>query len=402
MRSLSAAPHRMMFFAGMLCVAASGLWWLLELAGRALPALAPPAAVAPLWAHSWLMLFGLFGPFIMGFLFTTFPRWQSGPEVPRSAYVPIFVLLAGSLAAAIAGLLFSSMLFFVGVVLGAFAWLAGWLALLRVMLAAQNVVAHAVVAAIAVGLGTAAQFLFAVGVYAGDVVLMHMVLRVALWAALLPLFFAVCHRMVPFFTQAAVPGYQAYRPLWWLVLATALFLSHQALAVTSQYGWLWIPDGLLAALTLGVGLRWRPMAGRGNPLLWTLYVAYFWLPAGLLLQLVADLGFATTGDWLVGRSPIHALGIGFMSSMMVAMVTRVSLGHSGRKLWMDRFTVLCFFAVQSAAVLRVASELTQSRWPALMPLLLLLSIAFWVAGMGSWALRYGRMYVEPRVDGKPG
>lgn len=402
MRSLPAAAHRMMFFAGMLSVAASGLWWLLELAGRTLPALAPPAAVAPLWAHSWLMLFGLFGPFIMGFLFTTFPRWQSGPEVPRSAYVPIFALLAASLAAAIAGLLFSSMLFFIGVVLGAFAWLAGWIALLRVMLAARNVIAHAVVAAIAVGLGTAAQFLFAVGVYAGDGVLMHMVLRVALWAALLPVFFAVCHRMLPFFTQAAVPGYQVYRPLWWLVLATALFLSHQALALTSQYGWLWIPDGLLAALTLGVGLRWRPLASRGNPLLWTLYVAYFWLPAGLLLQLVADLGFATTGDWLLGRAPVHALGIGFMSSMMVAMVTRVSLGHSGRRLWMDRFTVLCFFAVQSAAVLRVAGELAQAQWPALFQPLLLASIALWVAGLGSWALRYGRMYVEPRVDGKPG
>lgn len=391
-----------MFFAGMLSVVASGSWWALELVGRTLPALAPSTAVAPLWAHSWLMLFGLFGPFVMGFLFTTFPRWQSGPEVPRSAYVPIFVLLAASLAAAVAGLLFSSLWFFIGVVLGACAWLAGWVVLLRVLLAAQSVVSHAVVAAIAIGFGAAAQFLFAVGAYTGNVTLLHMALRLALWTSLLPLFFAVCHRMVPFFTQAAVPGYQAYRPLWWLVVATTLFLSHEALALASLYDWLWIPDGLLVALTLAVGLRWRPLAGRGNPLLWTLYVAYFWLPAGLLLQLFADLGPMTTGGWLVGRAPIHALGMGFMSSMMIAMVTRVSLGHSGRKLWMDRFTVLCFLAVQSAAVLRVASELAQTRWPTLFLPLLLASIAFWVAGLCPWAVRYGRMYVEPRVDGRPG
>lgn len=402
MKSLQAAPHRMMFLAGMLGVAASGLWWLAELAGRALPALAPPAAVAPLWAHSWLMLFGLFGPFIMGFLFTTFPRWQAGPEVPRAAYVPVFVLLAASLASAVTGLLFSSLWFFVGVVLGAFAWLGAWIALLRVMLGAQNVVAHAVVAAGAVGLGTATHFLFAVGVYSGDVTLLHMLLRLALWAALLPLFFAVCHRMLPFFTQAAVPGYQAHRPLWWLVAATALFLAHQALALASLYGWLWLPDGLLFALTLAAGLRWRPLASRGNPLLWTLYVAYFWLPAGLFLQLLADLGFAMTGDWLVGRAPVHALGIGFMSSMLVAMVTRVSLGHSGRKLWMDRFTLLCFLAIQGAALLRVASELAQWRRPALFLPLLLASVALWVAGLWPWAWRYGRVYLAPRVDGKPG
>lgn len=401
-RALAAAPHRMMFFAGMLAAVVSGLWWLLELAGRVAPALAPPAAVAPLWAHSWLMLFGLFGPFILGFLFTTFPRWQSGPEVPRSAYLPVFVLVICSLAAAVAGLLFSSLWFFIGVVLGALAWLAGWIVLLRAMLAAQNVVSHAIVAAGAIGLGAASHFLFAVGIYTGDVTLLHMVLRLTLWASLLPLFFAVCHRMVPFFTQAAVPGYQAHRPLWWLVLATVLFLSHQAMALASLYGWLWLPDGLLFGLTLLAGLRWRPLAARGIPLLWTLYVAYFWLPAGLLLQLVADLGFALTGDWLVGRAPVHALGIGFMSSMLLAMVTRVSLGHSGRRLWMDRFTVLCFFAVQATTVLRIAGELSQARWPAVFMALLLASVGFWVAGLGPWALRYGRMYLQPRVDGRAG
>lgn len=399
---LSAAPHRAMFFAGMLAVAVSGIWWAVELLGHALPALAPPVAVAPLWAHSWLMLFGLFGPFIMGFLFTTFPRWQAGPEVPRQAYVAAGALFVASLAAALAGLLFSSLWFFIGVVLGACAWLVGWVALLRVLLAANSIVAHAVVASVAVGLGTATQFLFAVGVYSGDVTLLHMLLRFALWAALLPLFFAVCHRMLPFFTQAAVPGYQAYRPLWWLVAATVLFLLHQALALASLYTWLWLPDGLLLGLALMAGLRWRPLASRGNALLWTLYVAYFWLPAGLLLQLVADLGFVLGGEWPIGRAPVHAIGVGFMSGLLVAMVTRVSLGHSGRPLRMDRFTLLSFALVQAAALLRVASELILTSLPALFLPLVLASVAAWLAGLLPWALRYGRFYLAPRVDGRPG
>ena len=108
MRALPTAPHRMMFLAGALSAAVSGPWWLVELAGRALPSLAPPAAVVPLWAHSWLMLFGLYGPFIMGFLFTTFPRWQSGPQVPRGVYVPVFALFMASVVTAVARLLVPS------------------------------------------------------------------------------------------------------------------------------------------------------------------------------------------------------------------------------------------------------------------------------------------------------
>jgi uncharacterized protein involved in response to NO len=76
---------------------------------------------------------------------------------------------------------------------------------------------------------------------------------------------------------------------------------------------------------------------------------------GLGLQFAADLSFALTGDWALGRAPLHALGIGFLSSLVLAMATRVTLGHSGRRLIMDRFTVACFVALQVAALLRVAS-----------------------------------------------
>jgi uncharacterized protein involved in response to NO len=390
----------MMFVAGMLAASAGGLWWAASLLGRLLPALMPPVQVAPIWVHAWLMVFGLLGPFIFGFLFTTFPRWQSAPEVRRAVYGPVFVALVTSLALALWGALHGPGVFFVAVTVSCLAWLAAWAALLNVMLGAQAIVSHAVVAACAIGVGALAQVAYAAGLWLDDAAILHLALRAALWGSLLPLVYSVCHRMVPFFTQSAVPGYQAVRPHWWLVAASLLFAAHLALSIAGALSWLWPGDGTLAALTFCGGLRWRPLRARGIPLLWTLYVAYFWLPLGLGLQFAADLSFFLTGDWLLGRAPLHALGIGFLSSLVVAMATRVSLGHSGRRLWMDHFTLACFLALQLAAVLRVASELIAV--PAAVLPLIAASALTWLAGMMAWSVRYGRMLVLPRVDGRPG
>ena len=56
----------------------------------------------------------------------------------------------------------------------------------------------------------------------------------------------------------------------------------------------------------------------------------------MLLQTIRDASFTLSGEWALGRAPIHALGIGFFGGMLVAMVTRVTMGHSGRALKMDR------------------------------------------------------------------
>ena len=402
LRAFPAAPHRMMFVAGMLTAAVASLWWAAELLGRASPALAPPARVVPMWTHAWMMLFGLLGPFIIGFLFTTYPRWQSGPVVSRPVYATVFTLLLASLVAALAGQLDGAQWLLAAVTLGGLAWMASWGVLLRILVRADKIVSHGVVTAIGFGIATVAQFAFGFGLWQGDAAILHLSIRVALWAGLLPLAFAVCHRMLPFFTESAVPGYRAHRPLWWLVAVTTLLLLRQALAIAGLFEWMWPADLALFALTLGAWLRWRPWTARGIPRLWTLYAAFLWLPVGLLLQGIADLSFAVRGDWLVGRAPVHALGMGFLGSLVLAMATRVTLGHSGRRLQMDRLAIACFLLLQLATLLRIAGELAIRPLPALFLTLTLLAMAAWLGGLLPWILRYGRMLVLPRIDGRPG
>jgi uncharacterized protein involved in response to NO len=402
MSAFTAAPHRMLFAAGMTAAVASGAWWAVELVGRSWPLPLLPLRVAPIWVHAWLMLYALFGPFLFGFLFTTYPRWMNGPLVPRGAYLSTFVLFMVSLALALAGIWTGIAVFALGVLAGCLAWLVALIALLRVLIDSRQVVSHAVVAAIALGLGTISQFLYAYALLTPDPALLHTARRLALWCCLLPVAFAVSHRMLPFFTASAVPGYEPYRPLWWLVAGTLLLIGHQALAVAGRFESLWLPDVALALLTGFMWLRWRPLVSRGIPLLWTLHAAFLWLPLGLLLQAVASAGFALSGDWLIGRAPLHALGMGFLGSLVLAMATRVTLGHSGRALAMDRLTIGLFIVLQFAALARVGSELALAAVPTLFAALLLVSVAAWLAAWLPWAARYAPMLVAPRADGRPG
>jgi uncharacterized protein involved in response to NO len=69
---------------------------------------------------------------------------------------------------------------------------------------------------------------------------------------------------------------------------------------------------------------------------------------------------------------------------------------------MDRMTIACFLLLQAAAVLRVASELVAAWRPGLfLPLLLATALA-WLSGLLPWAVRYGSIYLVPRIDGRAG
>ena len=399
---LTAAPHRLMFFCGVANLMIASLWWLTHLLARytGSPLFALDLSVAPIWAHSFLVLFTVFPAFIFGFLFTTFPRWMNGPSVPRRSYVAVGPLLTAATVAWIGGVHTGQALQLTGVTLAIAGLTIGLTALLRVLLEAQEVVSHAVVAsgALAVGIVTLAGFGY--GLWDASDFALHFAVRSALWGFLLPIFFAVCHRMVPFFSKNAVPGYTAWRPLWMLVAVVSLAYARLLLGTAGALDSLVLVDAALTVLAATCAVRWTSLRARGNPLLWTLYVAFAWLPVSMALQSARDAAFVLTGEWALGRAPIHALGIGYFGGLLVAMVTRVTMGHSGRPLRMDRVALACFAGVQLAAVSRVASEVITA--PLAIRNLLLGSAIVWLIAFGAWSMRHAGIYLSPRVDGRPG
>jgi len=85
---------------------------------------------------------------------------------------------------------------------------------------------------------------------------------------------------------------------------------------------------------------------------------------------------------------------------VVAMATRVTMGHSGRPLRMDRWALACFLGVQLAAVARVAGEVATA--PAAIRNLLLGSAVLWLLAFGAWTARHAGILLAPRADGRPG
>jgi uncharacterized protein involved in response to NO len=399
---LFAAPHRTLFLAGALNLALASGWWFLHLLARQLgwPVWPLVTSVAPVWAHAFLMLFTVLPPFIFGFLFTTYPRWMNGPEPGRTAWV-----------ATAASLVLAELCWFAGLHVGgpllvlacgfAGAGLAfGLLTLLRIMLAAEKIVSHAVITATGLSVAVVSLGGFGFGIATSNDFALHFAVRSMIWGGLLPVFFAVSHRMIPFFSKAAIRDYEPWRPTWVLLAVAGLAWLRLILGTVGWLDLLPLADLLLFAFTLLCAIRWTSSGARGNPLLWTLYAAFAWLPVAMLLQSGRDLGFVLSGSWALGLAPLHALAMGYFAGMLLAMVTRVTMGHSGRALGMDRVVLACVLLLHAATAARVTGELLDT--PVAGPALLLVSALLWLAAILTWAGRLGPIYLAPRVDGRSG
>jgi uncharacterized protein involved in response to NO len=219
---------------------------------------------------------------------------------------------------------------------------------------------------------------------------------VGLWGFLLVVYFGVCHRMIPFFSSRVVSGYVPWRPDWVLYLFTGLAFARAWLEQAPSQAWLAsVPLATVATATV---LRWWPRQRSSVRLLDVLHISAGWLAAGLLLAAVADIATALGAPGLVGRAPLHALGMGFLGGMLMAMVTRVTLGHSGQPLDLDPLNWYLFLVIQAAAVLRVLAEFL----PGVAGTLSLLAALAWFAAFAAWGLRQLPIYLRPRTDGAPG
>jgi uncharacterized protein involved in response to NO len=156
----------------------------------------------------------------------------------------------------------------------------------------------------------------------------------------------------------------------------------------------WLVLFAVAALAHGVRLFfWQPFRTYDNPLLWMLPVAYAWLPIALGLRALAQLSVIPPG------AAVHALTLGAIASLMVAMMMRSALGHSGRPLVARPFDVGVFVVLQLAAILRVFGS---SAVPQLYRDIMITSGLLWTLAFCVFLIRYWAILTRPRIDGRPG
>ena len=176
------------------------------------------------------------------------------------------------------------------------------------------------------------------------------------------------------------------------LLAILLFDVLGDLIALPKLAWL----ALLITAALANAIRWlfwQPVKTRGNALLWMLPVAYVWIPVSLALRAFA------TGGLVPAAAPVHALTIGAMSGLMLAMMARSALGHTGRELKAGAYEISAFVLVQLAAVVRVAGTVIDS---GVYRSTIILSAALWLLAFLLFLVRYVPILMQARIDGRPG
>jgi uncharacterized protein involved in response to NO len=342
------------------------------------------------------MLFQVLPPFFFGFLLTVFPRWMNLPPVPRRYYAAVGMGLLGGQVMVLISLCGVSALLIPGVALTTLGWALGLGLLLRLLWREQGRTWHALSCAVALLLGLIGLLLFLAYLLSGNARLVFVSLKLGSYGLLLPIYFTVAHRMFPFFASNVVRGYRPWRPFWLLGAMWALVALHLALELKHAYSWLWLADLPLLALT--AGWLWRNRCGGKAPLLLkVLFLGYAWLPVALALHSVQSLIYLSSGEFLLGRAPAHAMFVGFAGSLLVAMVTRVTQGHAGRPLEFGKWAMLAFVLIQLVTVTRIAAEL----WPSQYWLQSAAAVG-WVLAFLPWVLRNSWIYLTPRADGQPG
>jgi uncharacterized protein involved in response to NO len=149
-------------------------------------------------------------------------------------------------------------------------------------------------------------------------------------------------------------------------------------------GWLLLAGAAVHLVRLA---RWQGPRTVSEPVLAILHVGYFWL-----VLAVALLGVAQLLPALPQAAALHALTAGAFSTMLLAVMTRATLGHTGRALHADAPTIAIYALVTAGAVLRVLAA-----WPTAATMTLLgVSALCWAASFALFAVIYGRFLLTSR------
>jgi uncharacterized protein involved in response to NO len=339
---------------------------------------------APREWHVHEMIFGFLPAVIAGFLLTAMPNWTERPPIKGITLMLLWSLwLAGRLVIAIPWI----PLLISAIVDGAF------------------LVAMAIIAWREIAIGRAwdrAPIGVLISLYAGANILFHLLAlrgaatdlpeRMAL-AIIILLLALIGGRVVPSFTidflsEHGMP--QQLRPFSRFDGVAILLAGLAAVAWTVQpeamaTGELLVMAGLINLVRLS---RWYGWVTWREPLVLILHLGYGWLAMSLLI-----IGVAILELGLQPENAVHALTTGAVGAMTLAIMTRASLGHTGRPRHAGPMTIIIYSLVNLGAILRVFGPATNLPTP----LVLSLSAMAWSGAYVLFALVYGRYLLRPSL-----
>ncbi len=357
------------------------LAWMMTLHGVGLP------GTTPLW-HAHEMLVGFAMAAVAGFSLTAVAVWTSRPALCGAPLAWLmFCWLAGRLAMALSFWIPAMLVFLLDMLFPT---------LLCVLLAREIlgggsrrnyplIVVTAVMAAL--------NGVYHLGVNQvmpnGDRVAIYMLINTMLLLVTL-----IAGRIVPSFTGNWLRKQGIRRlPLSSLVVDLSAISLTVLVGLTASFTPTHPVTGVLAfAAALAHGVRlglWRGLATASNPLLFVLHAAYAWIPIGYALM-----GCSVFGWLFTPTTALHALTMGAIGSMVLAVMTRVALGHTGRPLYAARATVAAYWILMVAVAVRVLGPLAGKGYLVMIDL----SAAAWMLAFAIFVWVYWPILTRATVD----
>jgi uncharacterized protein involved in response to NO len=338
--------------------------------------------------HVHEMLFGYLPALIAGFLLTAMPNWTDRLPLRGAPLLALFLVwLAGRLlvaapsaGASAAAIVDGAFLIILAIyvwreIAAAKAWDRAPIGLLVSLYAMANILFH--LSALR-GASTDLPERFALSV-------MTLMLTV------------IGGRLTPTFTREFFLNEKIPRPP---DVFSAVDGIATGLVLVGVITWVFQPESVWSGAILvlaGVAsvvrlLRWRGWRTWREPLVLILHVGYGWVGLFLLAM-----GASILGSGFSPENAVHLLTTGAMGAMTLAVMTRASLGHTGRPRHADRLTVAIYFLVNGGALLRIFAP--NSDVPTAVTYAMLgLSAFCWSGAYLLFAFAYGPFLLRPSLD----
>ena len=335
--------------------------------------------ISPVYFHAYSLIFMLFTPAFLAFLFTTFPRFSSTAPIERRSYLGVFALFVLGTFLYLSGSMLSTLLLYGGMALLFVGHLWALMILWHIyrtspmpdkddqkwMLAGMTagVVAH--------GLFILSSIIS--GFY-------PLSIQIAIYLYLFVVAFSVAQRMVPFFSHCMVEKNRRFLPVLYmlLILHVMLEILHPHLG--------FVADFFLVYLTAREILRWNLPFPNPNPLLWILHISLYWVPVAFLFGAMSNLTALINGKNFLFLD-IHILVLGFVLTILIGFGTRVTLGHSGNRMEATFWEKILFNWTQVVVIMRLLTSMAAA-WGWNFMLLFDLSVAVWLIMFALWAVRF--------------
>lgn len=335
--------------------------------------------------HRHEMLFGFVGAAVAGFLLTAIPNWTGRLPIAGKPLLSLFGLWA---AARVAVLLSSLVGFWPAAILDVGLFVSLALLAAREVIASKNRNVSVVGLVMLFGLADAADYAGADGLISADFGWRSAIALVIIMISM------IGGRIIPSFTR----NWMVKRKLTSGLPTQPQSLDLLVIASTAVALGFWIAfhgnalTGFIlilaaAAQTLRLS-RWGGLRTTADPLVLVLHVGYLWVPVGLLL-----LGLSIAGIEIPESAGVHALTAGAMTTMILAVMTRASLGHTARELNASPVTVAAYVCVTVGALVRIVASLGLGSYA----IMLDLAGTFWGAALVLFLIVYRPILWSPRL-----